>query len=86
MPDKERECQNVRWIPAKEKMPTENGYYLVAIMPEHVSESPMGAVAVALCDKVLSGNRMEWDFFGDAVTHWMELPAAPDSRPSTEEK
>lgn len=61
------------WISVKDRMPEENGEYIIAIC---------GCVVTPCYYKTSKGwclrKNMSGYFTTDDVTHWMELPAAPE--------
>jgi hypothetical protein len=69
--------QEKQWISVKEKMPKEEGFYLV-IVDESVGSKKRGNIEISDCYKtVYSDNDKDLRCgikFQDYVTHWMPLP------------
>ncbi len=68
------ELEKRRWIPVSEKLPTEDGYYLVKTISAHIYKSQNGVYQCWFYPDNLAGH----EFSGDVrVTHWMPLPPPP---------
>lgn len=70
------------WISVKDKLPKENGIYIVyaqggtSVAGWIWYDNVVVAAEYAFCEWTWNENGIEWDISG-IVTHWMPLPEPP---------
>lgn len=68
------------WISVKDRLPKEQGVYLVAFKP------PLPKVTIAWwATREYGWYDLEYNFNTDGVSHWMPLPSMPEQEVSRDE-
>lgn len=62
---RKEQCNLSKWIPCNERLPKENGFYLVTITDGE---------QIAVCKMPFVGSEWKDNWFGDEVIAWMPLP------------
>lgn len=71
-----REQEERRWIPVKERLPAESGYYLVAYRDKFSGNK---LISIDFYTKCVAGEWWENDFGRTAIC-WMPLPEPPKEK------